>query len=172
MHMDRETWYNERHRRGGATSPPAFSAATVKKSRPSSPGVGVGSSAADLDEYGASDEDPAPLAPSEELKRMTVTSLDRFHGKSSGLVLVQTAIDMKREYTGGEFTAPEHLPGRREFYPEVCGPARRAYFILFYSIMRRAVGGQTCPRVGRQRHVRVPPARSDGVPRVHILLPQ
>lgn len=119
--MDRETWYNERQKRGNTSPAPVIS----KKLHPSPPVTalnGVHNTYAYstvADELGQSDEDPAHLP--DEIQRLTVTSNDRrFHGKSSGLVLVQTAIDMKREYTGDDSTNTN--PKRSDFWsqPEVC----------------------------------------------------
>jgi hypothetical protein len=120
--MDRETWYNERQKRGNTSPNP-----TIPRKHQTSPPTalnGVQNTYAykcASDELGLSDDDPVHLP--DDIQRLTVTSKDRrFHGKSSGLVLVQTAIDMKREYTGGDST--DTNPKRSDFWshPEVCHP--------------------------------------------------
>ncbi|KAF8518234.1 fungal-specific transcription factor domain-containing protein [Gautieria morchelliformis] len=91
VHMDRETWYSERQALPQLPPPPS----------PAHPHV--------------------PDAPDDPQPPDDVHRLDddrRFHGRSSGLVLVQAAIDMKREYTGADPTA-SHPSGA---HPSLWGP--------------------------------------------------
>ena len=113
--MDRETWWNERNINKNAS--PASGPAANARSRASSPGAkgkhnqsrGNSGGSAFSDDFGGSDDESQAVLPplSEGVQRLTLSSMDRrFHGKSSGLVLVQAAIDMKREYTGTNVTEP------------------------------------------------------------------
>lgn len=74
----------------------------------------------------ASDEEFMHVTLAEGLKHLTVNVNDRrFHGKSSGIMLVQAAMDFKREYSGGgdEDALGSSIPDsrREEFWtsPEV-----------------------------------------------------
>ncbi|KIJ51520.1 hypothetical protein M422DRAFT_244680 [Sphaerobolus stellatus SS14] len=118
--IDRETWWNDRTHSKNSTSPSStLPPSNVQaKSRTSSPGGTAGKSRNARPSRGGSggtftdgSDDESVLPPlSEEVQRLTLSSMDRrFHGKSSGLVLVQAAIDMKREYTGTEVSPKEDL---------------------------------------------------------------
>jgi len=47
------------------------------------------------------DNDPTLLL-ADNLKRMVLTPNDQFFGKSSGAMLIRTAVELKNEYAGGE----------------------------------------------------------------------
>ena len=99
-HIDRETWLRER-----ATGTSTMSPVTpVRNPSPSLPGSGIPSN---------SPADPEGLEPSddeyckdnqllqENLKRISINPMhSRFFGKSSGVRLIQTAMDLKSEYSG------------------------------------------------------------------------
>jgi len=79
----------------------------------------------------SSDDEFATISITDELRRLSIDRGNtRFFGKSSGVVLIQTAMDMKKEFnnpaganplnqTGGstQQTPDDHLPSRRpEFW--------------------------------------------------------
>lgn len=64
------------------------------------------------------DEDNAHLLLADNLKQLSIDPVDyRFFGKSSGAMLIQTAIELKNEYTGADQESAL-LPGakRDEFW--------------------------------------------------------
>ena len=103
--IDRETWYHERsankHGQGSSSSLPRREVPSVGGMRAT-----ANSKVTEHEEdIPASDEEFMHVTLAEGLKHLTVNVNDRrFHGKSSGIMLVQAAMDFKREYsgTGGE----------------------------------------------------------------------
>jgi hypothetical protein len=56
------------------------------------------------------DEDIVTVCLSESLKNMNLNpSHTRFFGKSSGIMFIQKAMDLKKEYTGGEDSRSDSL---------------------------------------------------------------
>lgn len=65
------------------------------------------------------DDDNAHLILADNLKQLSIDPVDyRFFGKSSGAMLIQTAIELKNEYTGSDHThlkkATDVLGSKRE----------------------------------------------------------
>ena len=59
-----------------------------------------GSASPNDDELHSSDDEYATISVTDELRRLSVERGNtRFFGKSSGVVLIQTAMDMKKEFT-------------------------------------------------------------------------
>lgn len=80
------------------------------------------------------DEDIITLRLSESLKSMSLAPRRhaRFFGKSSGVMLIQKAIDLKKEVTGFEET-PEHFirPLEDDSYPvSLNDPQHNAYILI------------------------------------------
>lgn len=66
-----------------------------------------------------SDDDSAHLILADNLKRLSIDPADyRFFGKSSGAMLIQTAIELKNEYTGSDHDLRRGVLGskRPEFW--------------------------------------------------------
>ncbi|KAF8834771.1 hypothetical protein BDN67DRAFT_914233 [Paxillus ammoniavirescens] len=87
--LDREMW-----QRGNASSSHATNTLSTSTNT---------ALANDDDLVPSDDEDIVTVSLSENLKNMNLNpSHTRFFGKSSGIMLIQKAIDLKKEYTGGE----------------------------------------------------------------------
>lgn len=107
QYINRETWYHDRSADASRlvtsgskqSTPPRHEIPVVAGMRPT---PGSKKSTVREEDLAPSDDDSlvhATLA--EGLKRLAVNTADsRFHGKSSGIMLVQAAMDMKREYSG------------------------------------------------------------------------
>lgn len=65
------------------------------------------------------DEDIVTLHLSENLKSLSLRPHmnKRFFGKSSGVMLIQKAIDLKKEVTGSEESRDSFFPVQDEHYP-------------------------------------------------------
>lgn len=75
----------------------------------------------DLSELPPSDDEMGNATLTEGLKRLAVEPLDRrFHGKSSGVMLVQAAMNLKREISGVD--APKDLIIASTRRPEFWAP--------------------------------------------------
>lgn len=73
------------------------------------------------DDFAASEDELGTGTLAEGLKRLAVDPLDRrFHGKSSGVMLVQTAMNLKQEFSGGEVRKSLMIPPTRR--PEFWSP--------------------------------------------------
>lgn len=82
------------------------------------------------EDFYSSDDEFATISVTDELRRLSIDRGNtRFFGKSSGVVLIQTAMDMKKEFNnpaganplsqteGSTQQTPNHLPSRRpEFW--------------------------------------------------------
>ncbi|KIK82329.1 hypothetical protein PAXRUDRAFT_153943 [Paxillus rubicundulus Ve08.2h10] len=87
--IDRETW-----QRGSTSS------SHIMNTQSTSPNSALANGD---DLVPSDDEDIVTVSLSENLKNMNLNpSHTRFFGKSSGIMLIQKAIDLKKEYTGGE----------------------------------------------------------------------
>ncbi|KDQ08707.1 hypothetical protein BOTBODRAFT_138635 [Botryobasidium botryosum FD-172 SS1] len=104
--IDREAYSSER---GGR----ALSVMNKSSSPPRSL-MSINKSAAQFDPAAAEDlvsseEERGPIQLPDEIKQLARTGFDgRFHGKSSGLMLIQAARDLKREYAGE--SGPDNTP--------------------------------------------------------------
>lgn len=104
--IDRENWHNERRQSDRA----GFSSA--RASRQGSPTRRLATSATptmatpasiDPDDLVPSDDEIGHATLTEGLKRLALQPHDRrFHGKSSGVTLVQAAMNLKREFSGND----------------------------------------------------------------------
>ena len=97
---------------------------------PNSAGSMDGHTPSGEDDLHSSDDEFATISVTDELRRLSIDRGNtRFFGKSSGVVLIQTAMDMKKEFTsppgmntfnraeGCIQQAANHLPSRRpEFW--------------------------------------------------------
>lgn len=96
-----------------------------RSSRPTSPVRGLTQSLkppipVDPDDLQPSDDELAHSTLAEGLKRLAVEPLDaRFHGKSSGIMLVQAAMNLKQEFDGSSKNFDLLPPTRR---PEFWAP--------------------------------------------------
>ena len=82
-----------------------------------------------LEDLAASDDEGiVTLRLSENLKAMHLTDqrVDRFFGKSSGVMLIQKAIDLKKEVTGSEEEFRSHWfrPIDQDSFPVSSHPSR------------------------------------------------
>ena len=114
-HIDRDTWATDK--RGHDTLPShSLSSRQGSPSRRLSslqPSNG-GPSTLDVDDIVPSDDEIGPASLAEGLKRLAVEPLDRrFHGKSSGVMLVQAALNLKKEYSGAEQPQQIDIPHTR-----------------------------------------------------------
>lgn len=98
---------------------------------------GIGSSRGDTDPIESDDY----LALTMNMKRLDIDD-HRWFGKSSGVMLVQAALDVKKEYAGKQIEKPSdsvlrmpsHLPGRRrEFWDRL--PVSVPNFMLLSSLV-------------------------------------
>lgn len=109
--MDRETWWNERNNpNGNAALSTNVPLASIKKPSGNKRKGGQAASRnnnGNVSEDNISDDESVLPPLSEGIQKLSVGSMDRrFHGKSSGLVLVRTAMDMKRGMIGRDATSP------------------------------------------------------------------
>lgn len=120
--IDRDSWGHDK-RSSLDIMPP-------RASRGGSPSRGFSTYSTSGDNLPLPSVDPDDLVPSDDeigqshitegIKRMAMDPLDRrFHGKSSGIVLVQTAMNLKREFAGVGGTKTTNIPPatrRQEFW--------------------------------------------------------
>lgn len=102
VRIDRESWPNDKRSldimpsRASRQNSPARRLSTCHLSGGNSVPPSV-----DPDDLAPSDDEPGSLTVTEGLKRLAMDPLDRrFHGKSSGVMLIQAAMDLKREHYG------------------------------------------------------------------------
>ncbi|KZT39109.1 hypothetical protein SISSUDRAFT_1003901 [Sistotremastrum suecicum HHB10207 ss-3] len=119
QYINRETWYHDRSTdptrlitsNAKQPTPPRHEIPAVAGMRPT-----PGSKKATVREEDlapSDDEELVHATLAEGLKRLAVNTADsRFHGKSSGIMLVQAAMDMKREYSGIH-NLPSPIPENR-----------------------------------------------------------
>lgn len=70
-----------------------------------------GSTTQNDEEFHSSDDEYATISVTDELRRLSVERGNtRFFGKSSGVVLIQTAMDMKKEFTATSQAEPGSEP--------------------------------------------------------------
>ncbi|KAF9220414.1 hypothetical protein BS17DRAFT_344209 [Gyrodon lividus] len=94
--IDREMWHRNNTGSSHVMNTPATSA---------NAGLSIGDDLVPSD-----DEDIVTVCLSDSLKNINLNpSHTRFFGKSSGIMLIQKAIDLKKEYTGDNETRPEDL---------------------------------------------------------------
>jgi hypothetical protein len=110
--IDRETWYHERSKNPGSS----FTTSSMpRREIPPVGGLRATSSTkapvdADDDDYPPSDTEFRGVTLAENLKELRVAGGNpRFLGKSSGMTLVQAAMDFKREYSGKRTEGPDVL---------------------------------------------------------------
>lgn len=127
MSMDRETWWNDRNSANGSGAiTPNTQLPSIKKfggaKRKGVQNASRGNNG-NVSEDNASDDESVLPPLSEGIQKLSVSSMDRrFHGKSSGLVLVRTAMDMRREVTGRDAISPEES-GKSDVWYEVRHPS-------------------------------------------------
>jgi hypothetical protein len=127
--IDRETWYHERSKHPGS----GFNVSNIpRREIPPVGGIRATSSTKTLaeveEDYPPSDTEFTGVTLAEGLKELRVAGNPRFLGKSSGMTLVQAAMDFKREYSGNRVEGPDVLGTtisdrrREEFWsiPDVC----------------------------------------------------
>ena len=105
--------------------------------------------AVDPDDLAPSDDELAHSTLAEGLKRLAVEPLDqRFHGKSSGVMLVQAAMNLKREFAGTTGGKEDLLPSTRR--PHLWSPHPvRVYFYLLLprsNLVLMTFSGKSFPR--------------------------
>ncbi|TFK49793.1 hypothetical protein OE88DRAFT_1755750 [Heliocybe sulcata] len=94
VQSDHESWYHDRRHGSPSRSASAFKQPALAKSSPVSP------TPPDLD-LDPSDDEYLNTTLTENLRKLTVDpNYHRFFGKSSGIMFIQTAIDLKNEYAG------------------------------------------------------------------------
>ncbi|KAI5115861.1 hypothetical protein M0805_001580 [Coniferiporia weirii] len=114
--IDRDNWPNDKRSldsvmpsRGSRQSSPGhrLSATTL-------PSAGGHPLPLDPDDLAPSDDDLTHGTLTEGLKRLAMDPLDRhFHGKSSGVMLVQAAMNLKQEFSGTSTPPDNRFPARR-----------------------------------------------------------
>ena len=117
-HIDRDTWNTDKR---GLDILPSHTSRQTSPSRSSKLNTSSLSSANngvpsthDDDLPPSDDELAGPATLAEGLKRLAVEPLDRrFHGKSSGVMLVQAALNLKKEYSGTDQPARLDIPHTR-----------------------------------------------------------
>jgi hypothetical protein len=89
----------------------------------------------------ASDEDYANLKLVDDIKHLKINPSDhRFFGKSSGAMLIQTALDLKQEYTGKETSIKHVLLGERR--PYIWEPYAVSCFSVIHSLVDYSTSGK------------------------------
>ncbi|THH04869.1 hypothetical protein EW145_g5209 [Phellinidium pouzarii] len=115
-HIDRDSWSNDKR--------PLNNMMASRESRQNSPnrrlppsGVVASSGPSpfcDPDDLAPSDDELVHSTLTEGLKRLAVDPLDRrFHGKSSGVMLVQAAMNLKQEFSGSDSLKGQLIPPTR-----------------------------------------------------------
>ena len=123
--MDRESWSNDKRgmdiplsSRNSRTNSPVRRLSTAQGGTSVMPS---GLPTLDPDDLPPSDDELGHATLTEGLKRLAVEPLDRrFHGKSSGVMLVQAAMNLKREFSGLSTAKDLLIPPTRR--PEFWAP--------------------------------------------------
>jgi len=100
-----------------------------------------------------SDDDYANLKLVDDLKQLELDASEhRFFGKSSGAMLIQTAIDLKQEYTGREIDLKRVILGQRR--PEFWQPNTvslpcciRSLFIYIFDLVGKYIRRSRASRI-------------------------
>ena len=142
-------------------------ASKARGSRGSSPTRRLTTSAAPVANAMSLPTDPDDLVPSDDelghatltegLKRLAVEPLDRrFHGKSSGVMLVQAAMNLKKEFSGADQPNDLLVPPTRR--PEFWAPHPVSTFYVAGQWARKtsSAARRRCPFLGHFPRFSIP----------------